>query len=305
MQTSARVVADSIHRGYRVTTMEITFHRTVLAEFNTHRMFSRNSASSRAIPIEKMLMRAIASPAWPLTWRSEQPGMQGGEELTGDDLVEAKALLENCAEYTVRQIDAYVKSHPDKSTRLHKSYVNRMLEWFSWHTAIVTSVEWDNFFAQRAHPKAQPEIEVLADMMRVALDASIPVELEIGQWHTPYIQPDEADLIDEVKLPVSAARCARVSYLTQNGVRSLEDDVALFYDRLLAGITLDDDPPHWSPLEHVCTPDNHEPDEEILGNLGFAAHSVWAQLRHHDPLDVWHSRPDITLLREFETVRVE
>ena len=66
MQTSARVVADSVHVVHRVTTMEVTFHRTVLAEFNTHRMFSRNSASSRAIPVEKMLMRAVANPAWPL-----------------------------------------------------------------------------------------------------------------------------------------------------------------------------------------------------------------------------------------------
>ena len=281
-----------------MTTMEITFHRTVLAEFNTHRMFSRNSASSRAIPVEKMLTRAVANPAWPLTWRSEQPGMQGGDELTGDDLIEAQALLENCAEYTVRQIDAYVKSHPDKSTRLHKSYVNRMLEWFSWHTAIVTSVEWDNFFTQRCHHKAQPEIGVLAEKMWEARVRSTPTKLGIGEWHTPYIQPDEAELPDELKLPISAARCARVSYLTQNGVRSLEDDVTLFYDRLLAGITDHDDPPHWSPLEHVCTPDLH--NDDVWGNLGRSAGSIWQQLRHHDPLGVWHKRPNPEWVQSFD-----
>ena len=184
--------------------------------------------------------------------------MQGGDELTGEDLIEAQALLENCAEYTVRQIDAYIKSHPDKSTRLHKSYVNRMLEWFSWHTAIVTSVEWDNFFAQRCHPKAQPEIEVLAEKMRVARYSSMPTSWTSMSGTLRTSSPMRLSLPYEIKLPVSAARCARVSYLTQNGVRSLTDDLNLFYDRLLAGITTDDDPPHWSPLEHVCTPEIRE-----------------------------------------------
>ena len=181
MQTSARVLLDSTYDTHRVTTMEIVFHRNVLAEYNTHRNKSRNSASSRAIPIEKMLARAMEFPAWPLAWSRDQPGMQGGDELEGDELAEAKALLENIAAYTCGAIDAYLKSHPDRSTRLHKSYVNRPLEWFSWHTAIVTAVEWENFFTQRCHPKAQTEIRVLAELMREALYSSQPTQLAEGE----------------------------------------------------------------------------------------------------------------------------
>ena len=52
---SAEIIADTYceFTDERVTTMEVTMHRFVLAEFNTHRVFSRNSASSRAIPVRK------------------------------------------------------------------------------------------------------------------------------------------------------------------------------------------------------------------------------------------------------------
>jgi hypothetical protein len=292
MQPSARVLLDSSYDTHRVTTMEVVFHRNVLAEFNTHRNKSRNSASSRAIPIEKMLARAMENPAWPLEWSRDQPGMQGGAELEGDDLIEAIALLENIAAYTCGAIDAYVRTHPDRSTRLHKSYLNRPLEWFSWHTAIVTAVEWDNFFKQRCHPKAQKEIRVVAELMREALHGSTPTQLAEGEWHTPLIQPDEFELPLEIKLPVSAARCGRVSYLTHDGVRSLDKDLDLFYDTLMEGILDPENPPHWSPLEHVCTP---TPGLFVPGNLGTAYQSLWAQLRHYDPLGVWTNRPVVPL----------
>ena len=48
----ANVVADSVSEdGYRLTTMVVNMPRIILAEFNTPRVFSRNSASTRAIPI--------------------------------------------------------------------------------------------------------------------------------------------------------------------------------------------------------------------------------------------------------------
>ena len=51
----AVIAADSINvKGKRITTFIVTMPRIVLAELNTHRVFSRNSASSRAIPFTKM-----------------------------------------------------------------------------------------------------------------------------------------------------------------------------------------------------------------------------------------------------------
>src|ERR1019366_3675940 len=81
-EASAKIVLDSISpAGYRLTTFEVVFWRPVLAEVNTHRAFSRNSASSRAIPVKKTLDRIRNDLAYPVIWASEQPGMQGGEEI--------------------------------------------------------------------------------------------------------------------------------------------------------------------------------------------------------------------------------
>jgi thymidylate synthase ThyX len=276
-ETSAKVIADSftVNPKHRITTMEVTLHRFVLAEFNTHRVFSRNSASSRAIPVEKMLERFIGDPAMPLAWPAEQPGMQGGEELQGQDAVDARKLFNQVWANTEFLIQEYLKSHPDKSGRLHKSLINRLMEPFMWHTIIVTSTEWENFFSQRCSPLAQPEIRVAAEKMREAYQASTPLEILHPQWHTPYIREDEQDLDIKTKLMVSAARCARVSYLTHDGVRDIQEDINLF-KRLMTA-----DPPHWSPLEHVATPALRAPEP---GNF-----NSWSQLRHN---------PFLTTIRE-------
>jgi hypothetical protein len=64
MTHSTKILADSISPdGVRLTTLEVVMPRIVLAEFNTHRMLSRNSASSRAIPIEKMIRMVIPNEA--------------------------------------------------------------------------------------------------------------------------------------------------------------------------------------------------------------------------------------------------
>ena len=240
----ARVVADSISpEGDRLTTMEVTFHRFVLAEFNTHRAFSRNSASSRAIPAKKMLAKVSEFPAIPLSWPEEQSGMQGGEELTGDvrelvelDWLEAHAVACEMAEKLIKR-------------NLHKSVVNRLLEPFMWQTVIVSSTDYENFFGQRCSSLAQPEIRAVAELMQEAYKSSTPVDLNYGEFHTPYVDKSEFpyDEID-LSIAVSVARCARVSYLTHDGTKSLSADLAL-YARLITA-----DPPHWSPTEHVATP---------------------------------------------------
>lgn len=257
---NAEVVLDSVSAaGDRLTTIEVTLHRFVLAELNTHRVMSRNSASSRAIPVRKQLDRVIHDPAIPIEFGANQPGMQADTVLEGAEHEAALGMW-----LTAR--DAVVKAVEDlNELGVHKQVANRILEPFMWHTVIITATDWDGFWQQRCSPLAQPEIRVAAEAMRSAFEASVPIELVDGDWHTPYIRDEDGELDVEDRKAISAARCARVSYLTHDGRRDLDADRTL-YERLVTA-----DPPHWSPLEHVATP---APDG-APGNL-----RGWAQLRH-------------------------
>lgn len=271
--TEAKIILDSISpEGHRLTTMEVTFHRFVLAEFNTHRMFSRNSASSRAIPVKKQIERIRENPAIPVEFGTNQPGMQAGPPLEGHALETAILDWKAAAAQAVRWAEDLMEQG------VHKQVANRLLEPFMWHTVIVTATEWDNFFGLRANPMAQPEIRVAAEMMLDAYKNSTPTRLEYGEWHTPYIQPEEYEEFNlDLRKQVSAARCARVSYLTHDGVRDVDKDLELF-----ARLT-EASPPHASPLEHVATPQLLAPPMDgpfaaapvHLGNL-----IGWSQLRH-------------------------
>lgn len=275
---TAKIMLDSISSsGDRLTTVEVTFIRWVLAEANTHRLFSRNSASSRAIPVEKQLANFINNPAMPLVWTSEQPGMQGGTELTGKALKAAQKHFRKVHKYTAKQTKNYLKKHSDKSQRLHKSLLNRLLEPFLWHTVIITSTQagWENFFKLRCSPLAQPELRVAAEEIERLYRESTPTLLKYGEWHTPYLRPEDDwtpfENVLEAKKRVSTARCARVSYLTHEGVRDILEDVSM-YERLMSA-----NPKHDSPPEHVATP--AKKNEKPLGNL-----TGWHQLRHYGQL---------------------
>ena len=277
----AKVILDSISEtGSRLTTIEMTFHRFVLAEFNTHRTHSRNSASSRAIPVTTQLKKVSENPAFPLFWGSEQKGMQSGDELTGDDLTDAQILFARIHDFTVAEVNEYVKSHPidrDGKVRLHKGLLNRLLEPFMYHTVIASSTEagWANFFALRSSnftKLAQPEIMAVADLAYDGYMASTPTLVHMGEWHTPYIREDDDftyfESPSEARKAVSVARCARVSYMTHDGIRDIKEDIAM-YQRLISA-----QPPHDSPREHVATPAMR--GEDTLGNF-----SGWHQFRHH------------------------
>ncbi|MFA9431248.1 FAD-dependent thymidylate synthase [Egicoccus sp. AB-alg2] len=258
----AEVVCDSVSPdGARVTTIEVTLHRFVLAELNTHRAFSRNSASSRAIPVQRQLDAVLQDPAVPLEFGANQRGMQAGPPLTGD--AHDRAL----AAWLEARDGAVAATRGLLDLGVHKQVANRLLEPFIWHTVIVTATDWDGFWQQRCSPLAQPEIRAAADAMRTAYEASTPVEVVAGDWHTPYIRDEDGELDVETRKRVAAARCARVSYLTHDGRRDLSADQQL-YDRLVTA-----EPPHWSPLEHVATP--LAAGEPPLGNL-----RGWRQLRH-------------------------
>lgn len=265
--TSAKIILDSVSpHGVRLTTMEVCMHRFVLAEFNTHRMFSRNSASSRAIPIKKQIDRIIDNIAMPVEFGANKPGMQADVTLEGNDLLEAQAIWNRAA------LDAINHAKELMELGVHKQIVNRLLEPFMWHTVICTATDWDNFFGLRANRMAQPEIREAAFAMKKAYDESEPSLINYGEWHTPYMQPDEYELDPSVRKRVSAARCARVSYLTHDGVRDLDKDLEL-YERLTS-----ETPPHASPLEHVATPApvrDYITHTRVKGNF-----YGWHQLRH-------------------------
>lgn len=248
---SAKIICDSISPdGVRLTTMAINMHRFVLAEFNTHRVFSRNSASSRAIPVEKRLKEIIDDSAYPIYWGSEKKGMSSGEELCGSDLFTAKDMW-----IDVRLCSTKIAKNLI-SLGLHKSLINRLLEPFMWHTVVVTATQWTNFFAQRCSPLAQPEMKAVADAMQLEYYTNEPKKLQYGEWHLPFIDESDWDDIscdndgdhtEDIK-KISTARCARVSYKTHDGIRDHQEDLNLF-ERLKNAY-----PMHASPFEHVATP---------------------------------------------------
>ena len=265
MSYGARVVLDSISEaGDRLTTIEATFPRIVLAEFNTHRVFSRNSASSRAIPILKQLTRLEEDPYIPTYWGKNQSGMQAREELEGEARAQAIEVWMEAAEDAMRHAKRLL------DLDVHKQITNRLLEPFMWHTVIVTATEWSNFFALRRDPDADPAIQGIANMMYDAMQASTPQLLKKGEWHLPLIQPDELEWATanlELAKKVSTGRCARTSYLTHNGSRDHDADIEL-YERLVSN-------GHMSPPEHVATPHYEEPSMNDFGEPS-GYESLWS-----------------------------
>jgi thymidylate synthase ThyX len=242
---SAKVLADSVSPdGVRLTTLEVCLPRIVLSEFNTHRMLSRNSASSRAIPVEKRIKMIEEDPFIPEQFGKNQKGMQAEVDLEGTDGEQATATWLDAKDDAVKWARELAK------LGVHKQLANRLLEPFAWHTVIVTATEWENFFNLRCNPDAQPEIRKAAELMRDAMAASKPRELTYKGWHLPLTTQDDAVLRTEDICKISVARCARVSYLTHDGKRDTQADLDL-YERLVTS-------GHMSPLEHVARPMTNE-----------------------------------------------
>lgn len=256
---SAKILADSVSpRGHRLTTFELTYPRFIHSEFMTHRAFSRNATSSRAIPIEKIIKQVKENPAYPIWWGKNQKGMQAEEELTGFALRDAKAVWARARDHAVYRAKQLIECG------MHKQLVNRILEPWCWITVICSATDYGNFFNLRAHVDAQPEIDHIANLMVDAYYSNEPEYKNYGKWHLPLIGfPGDEKLSDEDKCKVSVGRCARVSYLTHDGKRDIQADIDLF-ERLK-------DSGHWSPFEHVaCSRDN----DNYYGNF-----MGWYQLR--------------------------
>ncbi|MEO7398589.1 MAG: FAD-dependent thymidylate synthase, partial [Ilumatobacteraceae bacterium] len=182
----ATILADSISPdGVRLTTLWVTFPRFILAEVNTHRMLSRNSNSSRAIPPERQIEKVRTNPFVPETFNKRVTGMGVGDPLERKEAAVARGVWLDAAEFACDQAEQLLNLDCDKSR------INRLLEPFLWHSAVISATEWDNFFALRDHPAAQPEFRILAKMMKTAMTYSSPVKLPYTQWHLPGVAAQE------------------------------------------------------------------------------------------------------------------
>lgn len=253
-----RIVADSVNKNNdsRITTFELRYPRFILSELNTHRMFSRNSASSRAVPVKKFIKQITDMPAMPIHWGLNKAGMQADEEYDGTETewnpqYEWRLAAESAIEHAEMMIGG----------DLHKQVTNRLLEPFQFMNTVLTATEFDNFFDLRDHKDAQPEIRELASLMKFALLTHTPDNLKPREWHLPYIREHE-ELSVEDALKCSSARCARVSYMTHDNENpSIENDLRLYnmlavrpYDDGKGHVLGENDPIHLSPLEHQAKP---------------------------------------------------
>lgn len=236
----AKVIADSIWDENRITTLQLKMPRFILSQFNKHRMFSSNAASSRAIPTAKLLEQVRNDPVIPVQWGKNQAGM------VADGVLGVEASDECEAAWLAARDEAVLYAETLLDSGLHKQIANRLLEPFMWAEVVVTATEWDNFFKLRLAHDSQPEMQALAQVMKAAIDSSTP---EKSPYHLPYIDKefltgagDAFEFYEQYKM-ISAARCARVSYLNHDQSQpNLERDLALAYKLKEAT--------HLTPFEH-------------------------------------------------------
>lgn len=250
----ATVICDSIsEQGVRLTTFEIEYPRIVMSEFNTMRAISKNSSSSRAIPVSKMLEHTKNINLKPVYFGSKKSGMQAGEELVGEDLQYAKSTWESALHSMCHSANIL------DSLGVAKEVCNRLVEPFQLVKVVCTATDWDNFFNLRLHPDADPNICMLAYKMYEAMQESKPIKLKAGEWHIPFVNvgwngkgemcyaDDDFNFIElEQAIKLSAASCASVSYRTEGMTLEKADKI---FDMLIKAEVI-----HSSPFEHLATP---------------------------------------------------
>lgn len=249
---SATSILASRHAitGDRLDTLVLQMPRIILAEANTHRALSKNTSSTRAIPTKRLIEQVATDPFIPLHWGAAQKGMQAYEEI---------ADAAGCEKTWLKARDRAVKSAEELlALGLHKQVVGRVLEPWMWVTTVATGSDyaWDNFFALRDHPDAEPHIQLLAQAIRKARDEAVVQSLEPGEWHVPFVDPSKAPIYtvaptDPLKnlLKISVACCASVSYKTVEGFDMTQERAEAIYDKLFGP------PLHASPFEHAAQAD--------------------------------------------------
>lgn len=278
----AKVIAHSITEdGREISTILTRSPLSYHPQNMTHRQFSRNAGSARAMPSTTVMMRVMDDPVYPIRWAKNQPGMQGWDDLGGIEAEACKGLWNTHREMTL----GIVKSLHELG--LHKQYANRLLTPHQHIDVLWTTTGWKNFMRLRNHPDAQPEEQEFAKAIEGALSMSVPKLLKHGEWHLPWIRDEDWSIardfiacekglsFNEVRdneclellKDISASRCATLSYGNADGSPST-------FEKDLARISkLKTDPLHASPFEHQATPDRkitveriqHIPDPDTPG----------------------------------------
>lgn len=233
----AKILHSVTEWGDELITFQEKFPRFILPEVNTHRAFSRNLSSSRAIPTAKIIKQVIDDPAIPIHWGKNKSGMQATEEIAS-----CEAIWLHARDNAVRAAEEMA------SEGLHKQVVNRVLEPFMKVTAVisVTLEGLINFMNLRDHKDAQPEIQAMARGMRDEWEAGGKQELSEGEWHIPYLTCSELESPLEERLMLSAARCASVSFNSISDGKLIDiDNANRIWKKLITS-----KPAHASPVEH-------------------------------------------------------
>lgn len=251
MKTEVKIIADTIFNRNRVTTFEITLPHIIVPELLTHRMFSRNAASFRAIPTSKFLKNVQFTPR---KFPKNRPGMSSEEWLEG-----AREIAANCI-WAFGKVSAKVCTYALSKLGVHKQIANRPVGPYSYTTYVVTSNEFgfNNFFDQRCDKNAQPEMYDLALYMRSKWHTSSPQESPLHIPYTPYSEPKFVDfcetkkdqLVLDLSKKIATARLARISYLNHGSeVIDYEKDLKLFESLV--------EKRHMSPFDHILEYDKN------------------------------------------------
>lgn len=242
---SAKIIADSISpAGARITTFELELPRIILAEQNTHRAFSRNAQSTRAVPLKRAILNTLSNPFIP-EFTEHQPGMMANEPLTGWRRGIARFL------WKMSLVISCITVRAMHLVGVSKQHAGRLLEPYQYIRVVCTATDFDNYFHLRCHETAQPEIRELANLMWEELTLSHPVPLGSDDWHVPYFADgywmEGMDTPLETALMISASCCAQVSYRKMDTSESTAERI---YSRLVQS----GQPVHSSPFEHQARP---------------------------------------------------
>jgi hypothetical protein len=251
-----------------VYTMHLRYPRIIHAELMTHRVFSRNARSSRAVPVKTMLAEVRDRPFVPWHWTRNQSGMQGvgmwdkSIVLKGaaGQFVDSDQPMSREAAWLWGRDMACDLAESFSDAEYHKQIANRLIEPYTWIDVLVTSTDWKNFLHLRDHPAAEGHIRDLACLVNDAMAVAPINTLRPGEMHLPYIVQKDRDWAAKAAKAhcttpktllamVSAARCARISYKPFDGDPTYERELDRF--KMLAG----SDVVHASPMEHQCEAD--------------------------------------------------
>lgn len=266
--------------GKEIFTLELEYPRQIHSQLLTHGVFSKNSSSTRAVPLKAAIEQLRAKPAG-VIWTANQSGMQGNVLPDNETTMPNRVMAMACN--SMVDFAEFLNDAPDLGgLGIHKQNAGRLLEPFQNIKIVLTSTEWENWDWLRIHKDAQGEIADLALAMKEARDAAEIMELEPGELHVPYVErirktsddPNYSNIsagliylvrdeegypqllsIDQAK-QVSASVCAQVSYR--------KADNSLDRANRIQGMLVNGHKVHASPFEHQAEP---MPEIGVSGNF--------------------------------------